>query len=222
MDFWNNMFKNLFKAKWSFFYKLRKKLRLLYKSDSYLVMSGYIKSLEEGYPCKLNGDPIPWMNYNVVSFLESRLTKDMSLFEYGSGYSTLFYSNLVREVTSVETNVDWYNKMKKLIINNVHLIYLDLKENREYCEYISMANKKYDIIVIDGRDRNRCTENAINSLSEKGVIIFDDTSHADYAAGVKILVNHGFHKLDFEGLKAGGFGLDRTSVFYKKNNCLDL
>ena len=217
-----NVFQNIVKKNTPFFYKLRKKLRLLYKSDSYLVMSGYIRSLQEGYPCKLNGDPIPWMNYNVISFLESRFTKDITLFEYGSGYSTLFYSKLVREVTSIETDVDWYNKMEKLIGNNVQLICLDFKEGGEYSRYISKTNKKYDVVVIDGKDRNRCAENAIDSLSERGVIIFDDTGSSAYAAGVRFLVNRGFRKLDFEGLKAGGFGLDRASVFYKKNNCLDL
>ena len=204
------------------FYKLRKKLRLLYKPDSYLVLSGYIRSLNEGYPCKLDGTPIPWMNYNVISFLEERLTKDMCLFEYGSGYSTLFYSNLVKEVVSIESNIDWYNRMKKLISDNAQLFYIDFKENGEYCRYINKIDKKYDVVVIDGRDRNRCAGNAINSLSEKGVIIFDDTSHAEYSDGVKILLNHDFRKLDFEGLKACGFGLDRTSIFYKENNCLNL
>jgi hypothetical protein len=204
------------------FYKLRKKLRLLYKPDSYLVLSGYIRSLNEGYPCKSDCTPVPWMNYNVISFLEGRLTKDMRLFEYGSGYSTLFYSNLVKEVVSIESDIDWYNRMKKLISDNVQLYHVDFKKISEYCGYINKTDKKYDVVVIDGRNRNLCVKNAIDSLSEKGVIIFDDTSHAEYSEGVKDLLNHNFRKLDFEGLKACGFGLDRTSIFYKANNCLNL
>jgi len=185
-------------------------------------MSGYIKSLTEGYPCKLDGDPIPWMNYSVVSFLENRLTKDMSLFEYGSGYSTLFYSKLVREVTAIETNIAWCNKIRDLVKSNVRLIYVNLKENGEYCRYINKTNKQYDVVVIDGRDRNRCAKNAIKALSEKGIIIFDDTLAPAYMKGISFLLDQGFRKLDFEGLKAGGFGLDRTSIFYKRSNCLDL
>jgi hypothetical protein len=213
---------NIIKNKFQIFYKLRKKLRLLYKEDSYLVASGYIRSLAEGYPCRRNGDPVPWMNYGVVCFLEERLTKNMSLFEYGSGYSTLFYSRFVGEVISAETDSAWYDRMNKLTGDNVKLVYVDFEQDGAYCSYIAGTGKKYDVIVIDGKDRNRCAQNCVGSLSERGVVIFDDTGSPSYAEGVKFLMDQGFRRLDFEGLKSGGSGRDRTSIFYRDKNCFDI
>jgi protein-L-isoaspartate O-methyltransferase len=57
------------------------------------------------------------MNYSVVEFLRQRLTKNMLLFEYGSGYSTLFFSKLVKKVVSVEYDKDWYERMSKEGLN---------------------------------------------------------------------------------------------------------
>ena len=48
-----------------------------------------------------------------VTLIERRLKKDFSVFEYGSGYATLFYARFVKKVTSVEHNDGWYNQLKK-------------------------------------------------------------------------------------------------------------
>ena len=79
-----------------------KGMSLLYERRSYLKKSGYLKSVITNKPCRQDGSPIPWMNYNIISFLEQRLSKDLSLFEYGSGNSTLFFADLVGSVVSVE------------------------------------------------------------------------------------------------------------------------
>ena len=68
-----------------------KGMSLLYTKRSYLKETGYLKSTIESKPCKKDGSPIPWMNYNVISFLEERLNKKLALFEYGCGNSTIFF-----------------------------------------------------------------------------------------------------------------------------------
>jgi protein-L-isoaspartate O-methyltransferase len=42
--------------------------------------------------------------------LERRLNKTLSVFEYGSGYSTLFYARCARSVISVEYDQAWYSE----------------------------------------------------------------------------------------------------------------
>ena len=53
--------------------------RLLLNSGSYLVENGLLHTYAAGYPCRRDGSPIPWMNYNVIAFLEQRLKPDMAL-----------------------------------------------------------------------------------------------------------------------------------------------
>ncbi len=56
--------------------------------NHFLHKSGWMESKKRNYPCRSNGNELPWMNFSVIAFLEERLNKDQSLFEFGSGYST--------------------------------------------------------------------------------------------------------------------------------------
>ena len=74
-----------------------------------------IESLKRGYPCRSDGDEVPWMNYSIVSILNDRLRPDMKLFEFGSGYSTLFYAKRVNRVASVEYDRGWFDRMQSRV-----------------------------------------------------------------------------------------------------------
>lgn len=65
-------------------------------------------SLAEGRPVDSVANAIPWMNYNAIEFLDERLNKNLTLFEFGSGYSTYFYASRVKAVVSVEYDDRWY------------------------------------------------------------------------------------------------------------------
>ena len=68
-------------------------------------------------------DAQPWMAFGAIDFLKKRITKSMKVFEYGSGGSTLFWSNLAAKVVSIEHHEGWYAQMKKVLeqrgVNNV-------------------------------------------------------------------------------------------------------
>ena len=57
-------------------------------------------------------DQIPWISFSAIRYLESILTPEMKVFEYGSGGSTIFWGKRVKQVISVEHDLGWYNKMK--------------------------------------------------------------------------------------------------------------
>ena len=56
---------------------------------------------------------IPWLVFSCIQFLENWLTKDMLVFEYGSGGSTLFFAERTSFVISVEHDQEWYYNAKK-------------------------------------------------------------------------------------------------------------
>lgn len=198
-------------------------IKLIFYPDSYLNLTGFLRSSTLGKPVSKDNEPLPWMNYSVIEFLKQRLNKNMVLFEYGSGYSTLFFSKLVKKVVSVECNKDWYELISKEGLNeNIISLYQELDYDGKYCTKINETDDKYQVVVIDGRDRIRCAINAVKNLSEDGVIIFDDTHRERYIEGCDCLLKIGFKKLDFEGLKPIGFSLHKTSIFYKKVNCFSI
>jgi hypothetical protein len=63
-------------------------------------------------------DKMPWIALSAITFLEHILNKDMVVYEYGSGGSTLFFASRVKEVVSVEHDKAWHSEVLKQINNN--------------------------------------------------------------------------------------------------------
>lgn len=57
-------------------------------------------------------DATPWMTFSAIDFLDGVLNKNMRVFEYGSGGSTIFFARRCGEVHSVEHDRDWFNSVQ--------------------------------------------------------------------------------------------------------------
>jgi hypothetical protein len=195
---------------------------LIRNPNSYLHLSGWMQSQKERRPIDQNGNPIPWMNFPVVRILQERLTKDLNLFEFGSGYSTLFYAKKVRAVTSVEYDEKWLNIIKSQVPDNVNIIFKREDVDGDYCRAIGETGDRYDVVIVDGRDRVNCIKQSISALSVKGVILLDDSQRERYQEGIDFAKSKGFKALNLEGLKATGTEVDRTTIFYREGNCFEI
>jgi hypothetical protein len=76
--------------------------------------------------------------------------------------------------------------------------------------------------IVDGRDRMNRIKQSISALSAKGVILLDDSQRERYQEGIDFAKSKGFKALNFEGLKATGTEVDRTTIFYRVGNCFDI
>ncbi len=192
----------------------------LIRRKSYLKNRGWFKSFRTGKSVDLAGKPVPWFTYGVNELLEQRLTKEMAVFEYGAGMGTLWWADRVKSITSVEHNRVWYDEISGKMPQNVNLIFRELGD--DYINACSLSDQKYDIIIIDGRDRNACAAAAVKNLSESGVLIFDDTNRSKYAAGIELLKQNGFRQLPFAGFSPIEFLECETSIFYRDKNVLGI
>jgi len=52
-------------------------------------------------------DHIPWITFSAIHFLDKILRKEMTVFEYGSGGSTIYFAQRVRKVFSIEHDDEW-------------------------------------------------------------------------------------------------------------------
>lgn len=52
---------------------------------------------------------IPWLVFDAIQFLDGWLKKDMNVFEYGSGGSTIYWAKRAGNLVSVEHDREWYN-----------------------------------------------------------------------------------------------------------------
>jgi len=205
------------------FYLMYKALSLVYNKDSYLMKKGYSNSVRKKLPLDSEGNAIPWMNYNVVDFLKDRLNTEMDIFEYGCGYSTLFFQKHVKSVTSVESESKWHEKMSSIAQSNVKIILCPVSdENDDYAESIKGTQNSYDVILVDGRKRIKSIKNAVEKLKPGGVIVLDDSHRPKYSEGINFLLSCGFKKNDFSGMKPASVYSHQATVFYKSENCFNI
>jgi len=202
---------------------LRHLQKLATRERAYLVETGYIKSIKNFKPINKDGDPIPWMNYSFIDFLEPRLKQTMNVFEYGSGYSTLYLADKVGAVTSVEFDKSWFDKMNKILDSADNCTVMYRPGQKEYIEAIKeFGDERFDMIIVDGRDRTECVKHIIPFLSDNGVVLLDDSWQRKFDEVFEYFKANGFRELSFSGLKPGGMIVERTTVFYRNHNVLDI
>lgn len=195
---------------------------LFSRHNGYLVDTGWNKSFLSKEPLDKNGEPIPWLSYPFISFFSERLNNNMLLFEYGSGNSTIYYSQRVKKVVAVEHNKVWFDKIKNRLNKNAEIMFKEINEDGDYCRTIKTTNVKFNIVIIDAEDRVNCIKHCQDNLTEDGVIILDDSDREEYSGGIKFLFEKRFQQITFWGIAPGSFHTKSTTVFYRRNNCLNI
>ena len=188
----------------------------------YLAEIGWFSTLKSKAPVDENGDPIPWVTYSFIDFIKDRIRKQHQVFEFGSGNSTFFYAKLAGKVVSVEHDQDWFNKISATKPANTEMIFCALQPDGDYCRMPTTKDHKFNVIIVDGRDRVNCCMQSINALTEDGVIVLDDSEREFYLPAIHSLTGLGFKQLPFSGISPGLFYRKSTTVFYKENNCLGI
>lgn len=132
---------------------------------------------------------IPWFSYAAIDFLKEFVGPEMTVFEYGSGGSTLFFARRAKKVLSVEDNPQWFEwvsrrlEEKGLTNATLQLCEFDFKNpvGFESSAYFSaLPDRKFDIIVVDGSEewtqvRPICFERAEAHINTGGIIVVDDS-----------------------------------------------
>jgi hypothetical protein len=58
-------------------------------------------------------DGKPWINFEAREFLNKIIDSEMKVFEYGSGGSTLYFLDYVKELVTIEHDKDWFDLVIK-------------------------------------------------------------------------------------------------------------
>lgn len=192
--------------------------------NNYLNNMGWFSSYQRQAIVDGDGAPLPWLAYPAINLLEERVPHGINVFEYGCGSSSFWWAKRALRVVVVEHNEQWFKTMKDQFPDNIRPVLKSLEIGGEYCKTVAMIkNIKFDVIVIDGRDRVNCAYNCLDSLSPSGIIIFDNTDRVEYVPGREFLTKAGFKELRLTGLASMELTIANcTSIFYKEGNCLGL
>lgn len=191
---------------------------LSFYHSGYLKSTGWLRSFETLSPQDEKGNPLPWMTLPFIDFLESRDISSFSIFEYGSGNSTLYFGPRVKSVTSSEHSKEWLEKIQPRAAKNCTLLYTPLGD--KYAGSAAGTGSKYDMIIVDAEERVECVYQSVSALSEGGVLILDDSEREEYAPAFSFMKENGFKKIDFTGMAPGVLFKKCTTVFYKQENLL--
>jgi predicted O-methyltransferase YrrM len=177
------------------------------------------KTIEEESCVDRDGNPIPWYTYPAIEYLLQLDFSDKRIFEFGAGNSTLFWANLSAEVVSVEDNKSWYKSLKKKIPSNVELKYKQLGE--KYTSTILKEKGEFDVIIVDGRMRDKCCESAIQKIASGGLIILDNSDRAseykEYSDAIRTLNKKDMIQVDFFGFGPINDYTWTTSIFFSRD-----
>lgn len=118
------------------------------------------------YQCPKTGLMMPWYTVGMLEYLNSLDLKGKRVFEYGVGYSTLWWrAQTDQTVCGVDDNHMW--------VDITRSEYLE-EDKTEYIESLTLDDVNYSIIVIDGSYRKECLQFAINNCAKGTLIICDN------------------------------------------------
>ena len=181
----------------------------------YIVLRGHIRK-RDGLSVNRQGCYVPWITYPAIDFLDNINFTDCSVFEFGSGSSSFWWSNKAKQVTSVEMDALWYEKIAEKLPDNVRLF--NVENGGMYPESINKFKEKFDVVIVDGAERYKCVVCAISKISDRGIVILDNTEW--YPNSARLLRDNGFVQLDFYGLPPSNSFPSITSIFYKSTELL--
>ncbi|WP_136637361.1 class I SAM-dependent methyltransferase [Pseudooceanicola onchidii] len=147
---------------------------------------------------------LPWWTFDAVEEVEAFLAArpQARVFEWGSGASTLWLSKRAGEVVSVEHDPQWFGMVTERLtaLQNVRLRHAPAEatgdvasrkpgfEGQFFDRYVAAIREEdglFDLIVIDGRAREACLEEAKLRLAPGGVIVLDDFKRDRYRVAAR-------------------------------------
>lgn len=195
-------------------------LRLLHYRKSFVRTSGLLRSFREQRPVDRDGRPLPWLNYPAIHLLNERLQPEHVVFEYGAGYSTLYFAARCAAVAAVEHDGAWLEEVRRLAPEHVTLLHRTAGPG--YWNAAAETGRRYDLILVDGLERARCLPNAVEGLSPGGVVLLDDSHREAYRSAVRACLDGGFRALRLVGAKPNHLSEAECVLLYRNGNCLGI
>lgn len=189
-----------------------------------LYDQAYFASIQDGELRDRDKNYLPWFTYPAIEAINNWDLSDKRVFEYGSGFSTLFWASRAQEVVSVEHDRTWYEMISKLAPDNVRLILAPIDKDesdpspelrQQFEAYASAIDGRFHVIVVDGYARSRvryqCAQRALPHLDSNGLIILDNSDWLP--ASALFLRRAGLIEMDFSGPVPGNNHTQTTSFF---------
>lgn len=122
----------------------------------------------------------------ISEFLMGR--SKAKILEFGSGGSTIWLSSYDVDLISIEHDQSWFSALQSKLedqkISNVRLLY---REKPYFKIADEFPDHHFDLILVDGRDRNKCIQASLKKVKNGGLLVLDDAQRTRYRTGRNLL-----------------------------------
>ncbi|HVB43844.1 MAG TPA: hypothetical protein VNF47_14235 [Streptosporangiaceae bacterium] len=161
---------------------------------------------------------VPMWNAHAIAWLADHLPEHGRVWEWGCGGSTVWLSGHGQDVTSIESEAEWADRVSSRCGASVRLVpgtddgtmrsepQLRDRGVHFFDEYVTAIDaepdESFDIVIIDGICRKECARQAVAKVRPGGLAIVDDTNLAYLApclepfAGWEFTRVRGFTRLE--------------------------
>lgn len=190
---------------------IRSVFMTVFTPTAYAAQHGYYRSVLRREVVGGAGDPAPWLTFPLVSFLETKSFSGRSVLEFGSGQSSLWWSERAERVLALETDPEWTQRVRAAAPPNLTVADVELEHADEH-SFIDeverlVGRERFDVVVVDGGDRVKALLAAPRFVTQDGVVITDDLdlfrTDPDWVRALDALREAGFGSVDFYGLAVG-------------------
>jgi hypothetical protein len=125
---------------------------------------------------------MPWYTLPALAWLKKQDISQWEVFEYGAGYSTIWWRSHCQDVISIDHDPVWAKAMNSIIS----------KLEREYIEFPAIMLEStrhemgFDCIIVDGEHRFECVEFSRDYVAHGGYMIVDNYGQTDFPSAESI------------------------------------
>lgn len=124
------------------------------------------------YRCPDTGLVYPWYTKPALDLIATWPNYQYHVLELGGGASTLWWDATALRVITLETNADYITAIEaRLQYANNQVIPFNLKA---LATVVTAIGPNFDVVIVDGIDRDACVPHALNALRSGGRLIVDN------------------------------------------------
>jgi hypothetical protein len=179
----------------------------------------------------------PWITFEATRVLRRQMPADATVFEYGSGGSTLYLAGRASELVSVEHDPTWYAEVRAAVEGRpgVQVVLAEPRPPRDgeaivasssqdfvgltFEDYVAVVERypdhHFDLLVVDGRARPSAFFRGEPKVKVGGLILLDDSERERYGAVVAAARRAGWPEFGRFGPKPFTPWFARTTVWRK-------
>jgi predicted O-methyltransferase YrrM len=166
-------------------------------------------------------EPLPWLVYDAISFLEDLVEPQCRVLEIGSGNSTIWFLHRRAQITTLESDAAWAQIVESRVRNDPRIespSHLNLvnRLGAEAIDFISsLPDQKFDIVLVDSIPERILRGPALRAARPKlkpgGFMILDNSDSPAHRDAVAVMSDK--KQIRFSGLTPMRLRVSQTSFW---------